>query len=269
MSGADAPAAHFVEKWYLQEPEMRFAAVFCARADAAADAQAQPRFECWGALLRELREALFELADPGVGAAKRGWWAEELQAIAKGSARHPLGESLAALPEAKAAPWTGLSLALVGAGGDAHAADTPAAIAALLPLAQATVAVENALFRARNDAREGAEALAVHWLLHRLPRGLGQEDGARIPMHLLARHGLTLAQLPEAPETLLRDWARELGEVLPPNPEGAFIRRARRSFDEVRLRKLAGNAGGKGGYWSWAPSPIPTLWRAWRAARAG
>ena len=33
---ADAQAtAHFVEKWYRREPEMRIAASFCVRADAA------------------------------------------------------------------------------------------------------------------------------------------------------------------------------------------------------------------------------------------
>jgi hypothetical protein len=266
---ADAQAtAHFVEKWYRREPEMRIAASFCARADAAPagahdDGRARLRYECWGAMLHELREALFELPDAGVAAAKRGWWAEELQSIAASRPRHPLGEALVGLPEAKSAPWTDLALALVGAGGEARSADTAQAISTLRPLAQATLAVENALFASRNDA---ADALAVHWLLHRLPRGLAEEDAARVPMHLLARHGLTAASLPTASDAFLRDWAAELLSTLPASSGGAFLRRARTRFDRARLQRLQAR-GGQGGFDD--PGALGTLWRAWRAARAG
>jgi hypothetical protein len=258
-----ADISHFVEKWMRREPEMRIAEVFATRADDG-HAFAQQRFQSWGALLHELREAVFELADPGVAAAKRGWWAEELQAIANGAARHPLGQALAPLPEARAAPWTGLALAVVGSGGEARSADTAQAIAALLPLAQATIAVENAVFRARDDNGAGARALAIHWLLQRLPHGLGNEDGARVPMHLLARHGLTVAQLPVAGDPLLRDWAAELRSALPARTGGAFLRRARTRFDAARLRRLQAR-GGQGGFEE--PAAAGTLWRAWRAAR--
>ena len=266
MSAADEPAtAHFVEKWFQREPEMRITAAFCARADGEAEpALARARFEAWGALLHELREALFELPDAGVAMAKRGWWAEELHAIAQGRARHPLGEALASLPESKSAPWTGLALALMGASGETRGADTAQALAGLQALAQATIAVENALFHAGDAEAGAARALAVHWLLHRLPRGLADEDGARVPMHLLARHGLTAAQLPTAPDALLRDWAGELLAALPAGG-GAFLRRARLRFDRARLQRLAGR-GGEGGFDD--PGALPTLWRAWQAARA-
>jgi hypothetical protein len=266
---ASAPATdHFVEKWYRREPEMRIAASFCARADAPPagaddDSRARLRFECWGALLHELREALFELPDPGVAAAKRGWWAEELQAIASGRPRHPLGEVLASFDEGKLAPWTRLALALVGGGGEPRSANSAQAIAALRPLAQATLAVENTVFATRNDA---ADALAVHWLLHRLPRGLADEDAARVPMHLLARHGLTAASLPTAPDAFLRDWAAELLSALPSASGGAFLRRARSRFDLARLQRLQ-SRGGQGGFDD--PGAPGTLWRAWRAARGG
>jgi hypothetical protein len=262
--GSDA-TQHFVEKWYRREPEMRIAAAFCARADAPpATGEPRLRFEAWGALLHELREALFELPDAGVAAAKRGWWAEELQLIGAGRARHPLGQALAEFEEAKQAPWTGLSLAFVGGGGEPRGADTGAALAALQPLAQATNAVERALFAARDPAESGASALAVHWLLQRLPCGLAEEDGARVPMHLLARHGLTAAALASAPDALLRDWAGELRAALPDSAEGAFLRRARTRFDRARLQRLQGR-GGQGGFDD--PAAPGTLWRAWRAAR--
>jgi hypothetical protein len=258
---------HFVEKWFRREPEMRIAAAFCARADAppanGRETEAKLRFEAWGALLHELREALFELPDAGVAAAKRGWWAEELQLISQGKPRHPLGEALASYVEAKQAPWTGLSLALVGGGGDARAADTAQALAALQPLARSTLAVEDALFATRSEPAT-ADALAVHWLLHRLPRGLGDEDAARVPMHLLARHGLTAASLPSAADPFLRDWAGELLARLPVHGGGAFLRRARTRFDRARLQRLRAK-GGQGGFDD--PGAPGTLWRAWRAAR--
>ena len=263
-AAANASATtHFVDKWLRREPEMQLATVFCERVDAAVD-EPVLRFQAWGALLHELREAVFELEDPGVAAAKRGWWAEELHQVAAGRPRHPLGEALATLPEAKAAPWTGLALAVVGGGGEGRAPDTAQAIAALQPLAEATLAVENALFRARNDDRGAAPALAVHWLLQRLPRGVGDEDAARVPMHLLARHGLTVARLPGAGDAWLRDWAGELRAALPSRVDGAFLRRARTRFDAARLQRLV-RRGGQGGFDD--PAAPGTLWRAWRAAR--
>ncbi len=269
MSQADAAViAHFVHKWWLREPELRIAAEFCARADpppaAITDGTAAAlRFNAWGALLHELREALFELSDPGVAAAKRGWWAEEMQALGEGRPRHPLGAALAGFAEARVAPWSDVSRLLVGGAGEERGADAAQARAALRPLAGAVVAVEDALFGARGGAA-AAEALVVHWLLQRLPAGLAEADGARLPMHLLARHGLTAAQLPLAADALLRDWAGELLAVLPVAPGGAFLRRARLRFDRARLQRLA-RRGGAGGFDE--PPPPASLWRAWRAAR--
>jgi hypothetical protein len=267
MSTVARATDHFVEKWFRREPEMRIAAAFCVRADAppanAGAVEAKLRFETWGALLHELREALFELPDAGVAAAKRGWWAEELQLLAQGKPRHPLGEALASFDESRHAAWTGLSLALVGGGGEPRVADCTQALAALQPLARATLTVEDALFASSSEP-SASDALAVHWLLHRLPRGLGDEDAARVPMHLLARHGLTVASLPGAPDAFLRDWAGELLAALPAHGGGAFLRRARTAFDRARLRRLRAK-GGQGGFDD--PGAPGTLWRAWRAAR--
>jgi hypothetical protein len=274
MSTGSSATEHFVEKWYGRVPEMRIAAVFCARADAAAAnktdaAQARLRFETWGALQNELRETLFELSDAGVASAKRGWWAEELQLVAQGKPRHPLGEALATLSESKGAPWTGLSLALLTGLDESPPADTSAAITALQPIARAMVAVENAIFQAGDDQPAAARGLAVHWLLQRVSHGLGEEDGAFVPMHLLARHGLTHSELRNAPDPLLRDWGSDLLAALPASgsSDGAYVARARARFDAARLRRLIRRPGGHGGYFESHPNAISTLWRAWRAAR--
>lgn len=245
-------ASPFIDKWLGREPEMTIAETFCAPAH-------KDRFLAWGALLHELRASLFELGEPRVGEVKTSWWAEELAGLANGQRRHPLGEVLAGTD----APWSSLSRNLLELrASQSRAADTSHAIAALLPLALAATDVEAALFEAQGGPAQ-ARSLARHWLLHRLPQGLGQDDQARLPMHLLARHGVTAAQLPtEAGLPLLRDWAGELARVERGDlRKAAYIRRVRDRFDQVRLDRLASGKGFA------EPPPLGNLWRAWRVAR--
>ena len=113
-----APQDHFVAKWHRREPEMALAEVFCPAATRA-------RFRAWGALVTELREAVFELSDPRVTAVKAPWWAEELLRFAEGLGRHPLAADLA-LPDADV-PWNALAAAVLRqAGADARPADSAA-----------------------------------------------------------------------------------------------------------------------------------------------
>jgi hypothetical protein len=266
--------AHFVSKWQQREPGMRIAEVFCPAAD-------KPVFRAWGALLHELRETLFELSDARVTGVKTGWWAEELIGVGQGRQRHPLTAALLERPNASAAPWSALARALLDFDADApRAADTEQALAALLPTANAIIAVEASLF-STDASSDAARSLAVHWLLHRLPRGLAHEDQARIPMHLLARHGLTAAELgagaaqgKRAPKSanssqaskldaLLRDWGRELAAAMPAQVGGAaLLRRGQHRFDQARAQRLAAGKGLS------EPPPLHSLWRAWRAARS-
>lgn len=249
---ADDALAHFAAKWLQREPEMRFAEPFLPPAQ-------RERAQAWGALLHELREAAFELSDPGVARAKTAWWAEELLRTSAGEARHPITARLDA-----SAPWAAFSRELLRLPEvDGRSASTAQALAALQPAADAAAAVESALFAASVDAL-AARSLGVHWLLSRLPQGLADEDQARLPMHLLARHGLTAAELPtERSRPLLRDWGSELlaagPERLP--PAVALFRRARHRLDRQRLRALAREGSPR------PPSPPAALWQAWRAAR--
>lgn len=250
--GHDEATRHFVGKWQAREPEMALAEAFCAPAQ-------KPLFRNWGALLHELREALFELSDARVTDLKLAWWAEELMGWGQGRSRHPLGDELRRC----AAPWSALGRALMESGATpVRAGSTAEAIAALSPLASAVIEVEAALFAAESN-EASVRCLAVHWLLQRLPVGLAADDQARIPMHLFARHGLTAAQLADGQgAALLRDWARELADALPPPHWASLLRRCRTAFDQARLRRLA---AGKG---FGAPPAIASLWRAWRAARS-
>jgi phytoene/squalene synthetase len=244
-------AAHFVAKWQRREPEMALAEVFCAPADRA-------RLRAWGALVHELREAAFELSDPKVTTLKCQWWAEELVGLAQGRSRHPVTGALA-LPSL---PWTPLARALLEqAHYDSRPADLHRALADVSPMAQAIAALESGLFQAQGAP---ADAVAVNLLLHRLPEGLQAPDQARLPMNLLARHGLTAAQVAAGEgEKLLRDWAAELRAALPVTTPGqCLFRRLRTGFDEGRLKRLSSGRGFN------APSAPASLWRAWRLARS-
>lgn len=244
--------AHFVDKWWQREPEMQFAEVFCPEAG-------KPRFRAWGGLLHEFREAMFELSDPRVTGVKSAWWADEMIGLDQGRQRHPLTSVMVGV----AAPWPGLARALIERDpGELRAEDTGQAVALLLPTANAVLAVESAVFGARESA-DASRSLAVHWLLQRLRQGLAAADRARIPMHLFARHGIGAAQPdPGSEQALLRDWGRELAAAMPASvPGAALLRRSRHRFDQAILERLAAGRGLA------EPAPALTLWRAWRAAR--
>ncbi|GAB2505740.1 hypothetical protein [Arenimonas alkanexedens] len=249
MTPAADPMAHFVEKWQRREPEMALAEVFCPPGERVV-------FRAWGALLHELREATFELSDARVTAAKTQWWAEELLLVARGAGRHPV---CVGLPPGL--PWAALARAVVEQGAfDARPADAAQALAQLAPLAEAIAAIEAGVL----GASPPVPAVAVHLLLQRLPRGLADDDQARLPLNLLARHGLTVAQVAQGQgEPLLRDWARELLALLPPPAAPASLyRRLRTGFDRIRLRRLAAGRGFD------PPPALASVWRAWRLARA-
>ena len=248
---ADAAIQPFVAKWQAREPEMAIAAAFCP-------APLRRRFQAWGALLHELREALFELSDPRVIAAKTGWWAEELMSLEQGRSRHPLTQVFTST----SAPWSELGRSLIEAtAAEPRSGSTTEAIESLQPAARAVVSVEAAVF-ADSASDAGARSLAVHWLLSRLPLGLDMEDRARIPMHLFAWHGLVTGSWESGPgQALLSDWVCELEQALPVTPDGAMFRRARTAFDRARLARLAAGEGHT------APPALATLWRAWRVAR--
>jgi len=232
---------------------MAYAEVFCPR-------PLRTRFALWGALLFEVREAAFELSDARLIEAKSAWWVDELLGTAQGSPRHPLTQTFAA-PEL---PWAALAHGMLAmAQADAsRPADRDAALAAVAPLAEGIATFESALFGA-SMANHASRAIAVHLHCERLRVGLAASDGGRVPLSLLARHGVTssaLAQPQGAPA--VADWAGELAALQPSDFAGATLYRATRSaFDTWFLRELAT------GHAHRAVPRLRALRLAWHAAR--
>lgn len=253
MNAEPHPQDHFVAKWHRRETEMALAEVFCPPPQRL-------RFRAWGALLTELREAVFELSDPRVTAVKASWWAEELLRFAQGQGRHPLAAALSA-PDLE---WRELAAAMLEqVQSDGRPADPPQALDQVRRFATALAVVETGLFGA--EAPSEPRKLAVNLLRQRLPQGLADEDHARVPMSLLARHGLTATQLAAGQGgELLRDWGRTLLEAVPGDDRGQpLFRRLRSGFDRVALRRLAEGRG-------FMSDPAPVIvFRAWRIARSG
>lgn len=247
--GAGADYAH---KWLHREPEMGLVLRFIP----AAQRESAVR---WGALLSELRETAFELSDSGVTQAKAGWWAEELLHFDRGEPRHPLGHDLP-----RDLPWAELSLALLAMEGDGgRATDPDAAMAHVSPLAAAIANVESAWFGAPRHPT-AATSVAVHLLAQRLVHGRADDDAARVPMNLFARHALTPQALAEARgEVVVREWSSLLREAAPEPDAGMVVfRRLRAGLDREQLAHLRRHPGR-----AWRPGPL-SVWRSWRLARA-
>ncbi|MGL6289898.1 MAG: hypothetical protein ACRC2H_04340 [Silanimonas sp.] len=226
-------------------------------------AESRALFRAWVGLLSEVRECAFELSDPRVTAVKAGWWAEELDGVARGAARHPLTRALVR----HGGPWRGLGDALLTVSvDDAPRSDREAAIAALRPLAEPLAAIEGHLFGARIDVEAQARALAIHWLRTRLERGLDAADRARVPLSQFARHGLRREQLATAAaDALRRDWASELRAAL---PIGSIVGWAYPRIIELHAdqRCLQAFSAGRSSSRQRAAAFLD-VWHAWRLAR--
>jgi hypothetical protein len=268
LASDDAGVAAFFAKAEAREPLLGPALGFVPAASRDA-------FRAWTGLLAELRECAFELSDPRVTAVKAGWWAEELDGVARGAARHPLTRVLVRY----GGPWRGVGDALLALATDLDPpADAAGAIAALRPFADALLAVERQVFHdgaaARGEADAavagdgGGRALSIHWLRTRLERGLDAPDRARVPLAMFARHGIRRDQLvTPAAEALRRDWAGELLALLPVSaaaqPRWSYPRALTLAEDRLVLRALtSGRHPRRAG-----PSTFVDVWRAWRLAR--
>ena len=234
----------FTGKWQAMWPEQMLLQTFLP-------ANQRPQAAAWSALFCELQECVFALEQEAVRGPKSLWWADELQRMSLGQARHPLTMSL----QERAAPFAGIAEPMLALATQVplRSGTSMQLMQHLQPYSEAVAACESGLFGGTSET--DAAVINIQLLLMRLPGGFQAFDRAMVPMHLLARH-----QALDAPSEALRDdWLTELLTLLPECNAGNPYREAQRRFIRRRLRTLR---SGK------SPSLTPAYtWDAWRAVR--
>jgi phytoene synthase len=270
---ADVAFASFERAWLDAHPEYAIASVFLPE-------PARLTANAFGCLVEEL-DAARQLHDPHVATAKAAWWRGELAAALRGRASHPVTRVLFAQQLGEAAGqdlWLALAEATqqTGIGVCSTLADAFAQHAAFH---RAAAQVDAALRgHAQADIDHDAALWTISFLLRQLARGDGDGDDERlsIPPDLLARHGLTRAQLSSASDQrngLLRDYLGALAAAsdaafAAPRSSGLY-RRVRALLD----RHLIHSARRQSDPLSYVQAHLRAgrwtcLWAAWREARA-
>lgn len=177
----------FLDKWRAQWPEWSVAEGFLPVAQ-------RQRASAWLALRGELAEAAWGGEDPTPGAAKLGWWEDELAGWSRGARRHPLGLVLQKQP----VDWRALAAGIPALRASrSPEGDRAAALRGLEPFAGAVSVVSAQLFDAASPASTAAmaDALLAEWVL-RLPERGVPAAGTDVP-GLLALPPLRAGARPE------------------------------------------------------------------------
>ena len=208
---ADTAFASFEQKWLAANPEQVMIAPFIAPA-------ARLRVTAFGCLVHELETAAYEIQEPDVAAAKLAWWAQELEIAATGHARHPVTHALfdEAARAADRSLWPALAVGALKQVEPHACASLDELIEQREPFSLAIADAESALFL---DGSANIDVNAALWTLSALLRALRfiepepepsldeprqansrpQESRVHerlpLPLDLLARHGLTRADL--------------------------------------------------------------------------
>jgi 15-cis-phytoene synthase len=271
VAQADAAFASFEKKWMAAHPESAYVALFLPP-------KVRARASAFGALIHELEQSAFHVREPTVAAAKLAWWRQELGAAANGQARHPLARELfSRLPERRVDPalWPAL------AEGALSVIDTPApssladSLRDLAPFYGAAAATESALFL---PPGANTEADGTLWTISHLLEELAMDaqGSVRLPLDLLARHGLARADfanprparaefgrdyldalLAQMRDCLAASSARTLTRRVRTRLDLALVTAGRRAPDP--LVHIAAHA---------RPGGLRSLWTAWIEARA-
>ncbi|HEY2396689.1 MAG TPA: hypothetical protein VGH81_12030 [Rudaea sp.] len=269
---ADPAFASFEHEWLDAHPEYAVASVFLpdgVRLTANA----------FGCLVDELDTAT-QLRDPQVATAKVTWWHDELAAALRGRVSHPVTQALFAHDLAEAGEpglWLALADATLQRPGVGVCSTLSAVFARHAPFHRAAAHVDAALRgHADADIDNDATLWTISFLLRQLARLDGDDERLALPLDLLARQGLTRAQLSSASErrnALLRDYldvlAGAMRNALAGPRAGGLYRRVRTCLDRSLISAAQAATDplshlreqSRAGRWA-------CLWAAWREARA-
>jgi len=264
----------FIDKWLAVQPQQRVALVFV-------DGKRYPGHVALAALEQELLGAAYGIREPQVAQAKLNWWAEELAGAAQSGGRHPLTQVLFDDERAHAIStesWVAPLLAAMAQLEQGSVSDFAAQLQTATPFHTALAALETAWWYGGEASSARAARLAtLNHLLYALLRLEQDADRDRLPlpMALLARHGLSRAQLTTASparqqailaqaDDLLAAW--RAANVLP-GPLSVF-----RALESMHGHQLLGRASRTNDTLATLQAGQPhaalrTTWQAWRAAR--
>ena len=277
---SDAALQSYIDHWIGERPARLACLPFLAPQDADAG-------RALAALEHEVLGVLASVREPPVAEAKLRWWADEMAAVAAGTARHPLTQVLArhaAAGRVEVALWKRPGEAALAAAAAVTPVDDAAQWAQALAVCAPWATLEAAWWRGSGaNSDEATQAAALAWLvgdLLRLPQRR-QQQRLPLPMQRLARHALARDDL--AADTPARRAAvREQCAVLAAHAAGIrwanaalpllrgfdlrldarALRRAARHADP--LPALARRRAGRPG-----PAALLAAWQAARASRAG
>ena len=264
----DAAFRSFEEKWLQANPEQAIVAIFLApRQRRVASA--------FGCLINELEETIFEIREPQVAALKLNWWRDELARAGAGHARHPVTHELFSVAQtACAVSWSSLVDQALNLLDPATPSSTPDAFAILGRFYGPVATLEGALRGA--DVAAG-DANVDLWsgarLLHQAACAGRYPERSSLPLDLLARHGLTRADLVSpgaARSAAFRDflviWCEKMQAAL--DARAGSVGRRVRARDDIRLCRRAIRAEDPLMALAGAtPNRWRRLWIAWSEAR--
>jgi len=272
VSDIDPVFASFEQKWLTANPEQAMVGLFVPSA-------VRLRAAAFGCLVHELSCAAYGIHEPEVAAAKLAWWAQELEVAATGHARHPVTHALfdAAAQSVDRSLWPALAVGALKQVEAAPSASLDELISHREPFYLAIADAESALFL---DGAANIDVNAALWtlssLLRSLPQMVDAEGPIPVPLDLLARHGLTRADLAAPGEKRGALIAEHLG-ALRLEIEGAHgVASVRTLAQRVRIRadlaRIAYALRAEDALASVASSSSPgrlrSLYYAWSEARA-
>ena len=260
----------FEAKWALAHPELPLALRFASLSQ-------RPLISALACLGHEIAHAAFRIDEPEVASSKLHWWREELAGLPAGRSRHPLTGVLAGHAPARALgveAW----LAIVEAAMALREAGPASTLDELLaryrhfdlPLARAEATILD-----RIDLEATAQAMSLSRALHEAIRLREALAGSSLPLplDLLARHGLSRAELGRAHadrDAALRDHFAALATVM-----GAADRDRLSALSAIGLH--AGRQRARRAARARDPLatvardldrlPLSSAWAGWRAAR--
>ena len=206
----------YLAQWREASPQRALAWLFMRHDERA----------CFGALAaleHEWLKVVREAREPQVAAARLGWWREEMQRAPQGQARHPLTQGLFAGPRVSAVPaacWTAPVEAAVVLLMAPPPADFTAQCKVVGPFADAIAELETRVWfgGAVTSPRAAMVTLLAHLAANlRALDPMAERGRSPLPMHLMARYGLTIDALGSdgpARRAAVRDYTAELQREL-------------------------------------------------------